>query len=164
MKNHPSSIRCRDLNSKHLDLQSPPITARPGLPTFWFEFFYGHEFVLVRCSCVKRKLLCKSSQTPKLVFARIRVSWKCLRRESLGTNAITIKWYYNRRFLKFLCQNCFSYNRPSPASFHIILVLYKQLTEKTVNFSWIWTRILWIEGMQDHHLTTNTSPYIKTYI
>ena len=89
---------------------------------------------------------------------------KCLRHESLGTNAITIKWYYNRRFLKFLCQNCFSYNRPSPASFHIILVLYKQLTEKTVNFSWIWTRILWIEGMQDHHLTTNTSPYIKTYI
>ena len=59
---------------------------------------------------------------------------KCLRHESLGTNAITIKWYYNRRFLKFLCQNCFSYNRPSPASFHIILVLYKQLTEKNCKF------------------------------
>ena len=95
-----------DSNPRPLEHESPPINARPGLPTFWFEFFYGHEFVLVRCSCVKRKLLCKSSQTPKLVFARIRVSWKCLRRESLGTNAITIKWYYNRRFLKFLCQNC----------------------------------------------------------
>ena len=30
----PSSIRCRDSNSRPLELESPPTTTRPGLPPY----------------------------------------------------------------------------------------------------------------------------------
>ena len=36
VKNDPSSIRCRDSNSRPLNLESPPITIWPGLPPIYW--------------------------------------------------------------------------------------------------------------------------------
>ena len=38
---HPSSIWCRDSNSRPLDNDSPPITTRPGLPPYQLVFVNG---------------------------------------------------------------------------------------------------------------------------
>ena len=50
----PSSIRCRDSNTRPLDCESPPITTRPGLPPIprWI-----HQFSFITLISIERTLI-----------------------------------------------------------------------------------------------------------
>ena len=112
VKKCPSSIRCWDWNPQLSELESPPITTRPGLPPLFIEMFSRdfrlvpiHEHpTLASSSTVNDSLINKSNEGKRNKLLKCSVTRKkspnvdksCLKMISVKNMVTLLKWYLRR--------------------------------------------------------------------